>query len=109
MLRLRQPGKRLQALNPVRIKPSFLMSEHETCKRKLGDVPKQRIISFCPLYGVKGWGGSRCVACARQVYVMPDPGLKGAAIGGDAIAEVCIRKPSRDVKPTAIRKQLSCI
>jgi hypothetical protein len=52
-----------------------------TCKRKLGDVPKQRIISFCPLYGVKGWGGSRCVACARQVYVMPDPGLKGAAIG----------------------------
>jgi hypothetical protein len=28
---------------------------------------------------------------------MPNPGLKGAAIGSDAIAEVCIRKPSRAV------------
>jgi hypothetical protein len=37
---------------------------------------------------------TRCVTCAKQVYVMPDPGLNGAAIGGDAIAEVCIRKPS---------------
>ena len=42
--------------------------------------------------------GSRCVTCGRQVYVMPDPGLIGAAIGGDAIAEVCIRKPSAYVK-----------
>jgi hypothetical protein len=31
--------------------------------------------------------GGRCVTCARQVYVMPDPGLNGAVIGGDAIAE----------------------
>jgi len=42
--------------------------------------------------------GSRCVTCARQVYVMPDPGLNGAAIGGDAIAEACIRKPSGSIK-----------
>jgi hypothetical protein len=35
------------------------------------------------------------ITCARQVYVMPDPGLNGAAIGGDAIAEVCIRKTER--------------
>ena len=27
---------------------------------------------------------SRCITCARQVYVMPDPARKGAAIGGDA-------------------------
>ena len=26
---------------------------------------------------------------------MPDPGLNGAAIGGDAIAEVCITKTER--------------
>jgi len=42
--------------------------------------------------------GSRCVTCARQVYVMPDAGMNGAAIGGDAIAESCIRKPSVSVK-----------
>jgi hypothetical protein len=41
---------------------------------------------------------SRCVTCARQVYVMSDPGIAGAAIGGDAIAEACIRKPSVAVK-----------
>jgi hypothetical protein len=41
---------------------------------------------------------SRCVTCARQVYVMTDPGLNGAAIGGNAIAEVCIRNPSVAVK-----------
>jgi hypothetical protein len=29
---------------------------------------------------------------------MTDPGTVGAAIGGDAIAEVCIRKPSGSVK-----------
>jgi hypothetical protein len=44
---------------------------------------------------------SRCVTCGRQVYVMADPGLVGAAIGGDAIAEVCTRKPSGGaVKPS---------
>jgi hypothetical protein len=43
----------------------------------------------------------RCVTCAKQVYVMPDPGLDGAAIGGDAIAEACIRKPSSSVKVTS--------
>ena len=42
--------------------------------------------------------GTRCVTCARQVYVMPDAGLNGAAIGGDAIAETCIRKPITSVK-----------
>jgi hypothetical protein len=34
-----------------------------------------------------------------SVYVMPDPGLNGAVIGGDAIAQVCIRKPSGSVRP----------
>ena len=38
---------------------------------------------------------SRCVTCARQVYICLNPGLNGAAIGGDAIAEVCIRKTER--------------
>jgi len=32
-----------------------------------------------------------------HVYVMPHCGLKRAAIGGDANAEVCIRKPSLSV------------
>jgi hypothetical protein len=41
---------------------------------------------------------SRCVTCARQVYVTTHPGLTGAAIGGDAIAEACIRKPSVAIK-----------
>jgi hypothetical protein len=35
---------------------------------------------------------------------MPDPGLNGAAIGGDAIAEVCIRKPSVAVKASSNSK-----
>jgi hypothetical protein len=39
------------------------------------------------------------MTCARQVYVMPGPGLNGAAIGGDAIAELCIRKPRGSVQP----------
>jgi hypothetical protein len=33
-----------------------------------------------------------------KVYVTTDPGLAGAEIGGNAIAEVCIRKPSVAVK-----------
>jgi hypothetical protein len=51
---------------------------------------------------------SRCLTCARQVYVMPDPGLNGAAIGGDAIAEVCIRKPSGSVKRLTAQLSKSC-
>jgi hypothetical protein len=34
--------------------------------------------------------GTSCVACARQVYVMPDPGFNGAAIVGNAIAETAL-------------------
>lgn len=50
--------------------------------------------------------GSRCLTCARQVYVMPDPGRKGAAIGGDALSDSCIRrKPNASVKvPISTRK-----
>jgi len=41
---------------------------------------------------------------------MPDPGLIGAAIGGDAIAEVCIRKPSAYVKKIGlVRKTVWCV
>jgi hypothetical protein len=48
---------------------------------------------------------SRCLTCARQVYVMPDPGRKGAAIGGDALSDSCIRKRSASVKlPISTRK-----
>jgi hypothetical protein len=41
---------------------------------------------------------SRCVTCARQVYVLSDPSPIGAAIGGDAISDTCIRKPPVAVK-----------
>jgi len=47
------------------------------------------------------------ITCARQVYVMPDPGLNGAAIGGDAIAEVCIRKASVSGKASSNSKTLT--
>jgi hypothetical protein len=63
--------------------------------RQLAEARNHRLLPFMP----QGRStGTRCVTCARQVYVMLDPGLKGAAIGGDAIAEVCIRKPSTSVK-----------
>jgi hypothetical protein len=64
--------------------------------RQLAEARNHRLLPFMP----QGRStGTRCVTCARQVYVMPDPGLNGAAIGGDAIAEVCIRKPSGSVRP----------
>jgi hypothetical protein len=49
---------------------------------------------------------SRCVTCARQVYICLNPGLNGAAIGGDAIAEACIPKPSVSAYAITVRAKL---
>jgi hypothetical protein len=64
--------------------------------RQLAEARNHKLLPF--VHHTRS-SGSRCVTCARQVYVMPDPGLNGAAIGGDAIAELCIRKPSGSVRP----------
>jgi hypothetical protein len=74
------------------------MPEHDNLQEKARRFAEARNHKLLPFVRREGWSGSRCVTCARQVYVMPDPGLKGAAIGGDAIAESCIRKPSGTVK-----------
>jgi len=37
---------------------------------------------------------------------MPDAGVIGAAIGGDAIAEACIRKPIASVEGKASKSKL---
>jgi hypothetical protein len=63
--------------------------------RTLAEARNHRLLPFLR----RGQGTeSRCVTCARQVYVLPNPGPIGAAIGGDAIAESCIRKPNATVK-----------
>lgn len=74
------------------------MSEHDSLQEKARRCAEARNHKLLPFVRRDGWSGSRCVTCARQVYVMPDPGLKGAAIGGDAISDVCIRRPSVAVK-----------
>jgi hypothetical protein len=76
------------------------MTEHDNLQEKARRFAEARNHKLLPFVHREGWSGSRCVTCARQIYVMPDPGLKGAAIGGDALAEVCSRKPSTAVKPT---------
>jgi hypothetical protein len=63
--------------------------------RQLAEARNHKLLPFVRQDRSSGTG---CVTCTRQVYVMPDPGLNGAAIGGDAIAEVCIRKPSGSVQ-----------
>jgi hypothetical protein len=68
------------------------MTEHDTLIDKARELAEARNHKLLPFVRRGPTSGSRCVTCARQVYVMPDPGLNGAAIGGDAIAEVCIRK-----------------
>jgi hypothetical protein len=74
------------------------MAELEDLLRKARQLAEARNHKLLPFVRRGASSGSRCVMCARQVYVMPDPGLNGAAIGGDAISEVCIRKPSGRVK-----------
>jgi hypothetical protein len=77
------------------------MAEHGTLINKARELAEARNHKLLPFVRRGRSSGSRCVTCARQVYVMPDPGLNGAAIGGDAIAEVCIRKASVSVKASA--------
>jgi hypothetical protein len=73
------------------------MTEHDDLQEKARRFAEARNHRLLPFVRRSGWSGSRCVTCARQVYVMPDTGLKGAAIGGDAISDVCIRKPNRGI------------
>jgi hypothetical protein len=74
------------------------MTENEILLDKARQLAEARNLKLLPFVRRGPSSGSRCVTCARQVYVMPDPGLNGAAIGGDATAEVCIRKPSGSIK-----------
>jgi hypothetical protein len=74
------------------------MTENESLLDKARQLAEARNHKLLPFVRRGCSSGSRCVTCARQVYVMPDPGLNGAAIGGDAIAEACIRKPSGSMK-----------
>jgi hypothetical protein len=74
------------------------MAEHGTLINKARELAEARNHKLLPFVRRDRSSGSRCVTCARQVYVMPDPGLDGAAIGGDAIAEACIRKTSTPVQ-----------
>jgi hypothetical protein len=75
------------------------MAELESLLEKARQLAEGRNHKLLPFIRGARSSGSRCVTCARQVYVMPDPGLNGAAIGGDAIAEVCIRKSNESVRP----------
>jgi hypothetical protein len=74
------------------------MTELEQLLAKARELAEARNHKLLPFARQGRSTGSRCVTCGRQVYVMPDPGPIGAAIGGDAISEVCIRKPSGSVK-----------
>jgi hypothetical protein len=70
--------------------------------RQLAEARNHKLLPF--VHHTRS-SGSRCVTCARQVYVMPDPGFNRASTDGDAIAEVCIRKTSGSVQhPSAISK-----
>jgi hypothetical protein len=74
------------------------MPEPDNLLDKARELAEARNHKLLPFVRRGPASGSRCVTCARQVYVMPDPGLNGAAIGGDAIPEACIRKPSGAAK-----------
>lgn len=81
------------------------MTELEELLNKARQLAEARNHKLLPFVRRGSSAGSRCVTCGRQVYVMPDPGNLGAAIGGDAIAEVCIRKPSASVKPIVPKRK----
>ena len=76
------------------------MTELEQLLNKARQLAEARNHKLLPFVRRGRSTGSRCVTCGRQVYVMPEPPLNGAAIGGDAIFEVCIRKPTGAVKPS---------
>jgi len=81
------------------------MTELEQLLDKARQLAEARNHRLLPFVRRGSSAGSRCVTCGRQVYVMPDPGLIGAAIGGDAIAEMCIRKPSVSVKAVVPKRK----
>jgi hypothetical protein len=74
------------------------MPELDSLLVKARELAERRNHKLLPFKRGDRSSGSRCVTCARQVYIMPTPGLNGAAIGGDAIAETCIRKPSGSIR-----------
>ena len=80
----------------------LLTPELESLLDKARQLAEARNYKLLPFVRRGPSSGTRCVTCARQVYVMPDPGLNGASIGGDAIAETCIRKPSGSVKRVTV-------
>jgi hypothetical protein len=82
------------------------MTEPDSLLAKARELAEARNHKLLPFVRDGRSTGSQCVTCALQVYVMPDPGLIGVAIGGDAISEVCIRKPSGRVKASRSRAKL---
>src|SRR5215468_10435505 len=85
------------------------MTELENLLDKARQLAEARNHKLLPFVCRGRSTGIRCVTCGRQVYVMPEPGLVGAAIGGDAISEVCIRKPSGAVKPSRRNAEIGLI
>jgi hypothetical protein len=57
------------------------MTEPDSLLAKARQLAEARNHKLLPFVRRGPISGSRCVTCARQVYVMPDPGLIGAAIG----------------------------
>ena len=82
------------------------MTELEQLLDKARQLAEARNHKLLPFVRRGRSTGTRCVTCGRQVYVMPDAGVIGAAIGGDAIAEACIRKPIASVEGKASKSKL---
>jgi hypothetical protein len=78
------------------------MTDEKNLRAKALELVKARNHKLLPFVRGPRSNGSRCVTCAKQVYVMPDPGLNGAAIGGDAITEVCFENPVRPSRSSAV-------
>src|SRR5262249_39406022 len=99
LLQLKVPdASRIASL--TRFRPSQMTEHHNLVDEKPVVWPKRGNHRLLPFIRRGQSLGSRCVTCGRQVYGMPDAGLIGAAIGGDAIAEACIRKPNVSIKDT---------
>jgi hypothetical protein len=82
------------------------MPERHTLIDKAWQLAEARNHKLLPFVRGARSSGSRYVTCARQVYVMPDAGLTDVDIGGDGIAQVCIRKPSGSIKTPTTRIKL---
>ena len=81
------------------------MTEPDSLLAKARELAEARNHKLLPFVRGGRSTGSRCVTCGRQVYVMPEASLNSAAIGGDAIAENCIRKPSASVKTVVPKRK----